>query len=99
VPAPETGSQRLDKWLWCARFLRTRTSCAALVASGTVRVNRQPTDKPHARLAPGDVLTLALPSGGVRVVRVLALAQRRGRPEEARRLYETIDEAPTASAP
>ncbi len=98
MPAAETGSQRLDKWLWCARFLRTRASCAALVASGTVRVNRQPTAKPHARLAPGDVLTVALP-GGVRVVRVLALAERRGRPEEARLLYETIGEMPGASRP
>lgn len=83
--------QRLDKWLWCARFLRTRAACAALVAAGAVRLNRQPTDKPHARLAPGDVLTLGLPGGRIRVVRVAALASRRGPPDEARTLYETIE--------
>ena len=41
--------QRLDKWLWCARFLKARSGCARLVAEGMVRINRQPTDKPHAR--------------------------------------------------
>ena len=51
--------QRLDKWLWCARFMRARSDCAALVAEGRVRINRQPTDKAHARLRPGDVLTIA----------------------------------------
>ena len=38
--------QRLDKWLWCARFMRARSDCAALVARGSIRINRQPTDKP-----------------------------------------------------
>jgi ribosome-associated heat shock protein Hsp15 len=87
--------QRLDKWLWCARFLKTRADCARLVAGGGVRLNRQPTDKPHARTRSGDVLTLKLP-GGVRVVRVLALASRRGPAPEARLLYEEIAESPTA---
>lgn len=84
--------QRLDKWLWCARFLKSRADCARLVAAGAVRLNRQPTDKPHARLRPGDVLTLAL-RAGVRVVRVRALAARRGPAPEARMLYEEIAEA------
>ncbi len=83
--------QRLDKWLWCARFLKLRTSCARWVAEGAIRINRQPTDKPHARLRPGDVLTLPV-AGGVRVVRVLALAARRGPAPEARGLYEELAE-------
>ncbi len=88
--------QRLDKWLWCARFLKVRAACTRWVAEGGVRINRQPTDKPHARLRPGDVLTLPVPQG-VRVVRVLALAARRGPPAEAQLLYEEIAEAvPTA---
>lgn len=82
--------QRLDKWLWCARFLKARSDCARLVAGGLVRINRQATDKPHARLRPGDVLTLPLPRE-VRVVRVLAMAARRGPAAEARTLYEEID--------
>lgn len=82
--------QRLDKWLWCARFMKARADCARLVAEGLVRINRQVTDKPHARLRPGDVLTLPL-RGDVRVVRVLSLATRRGPAPEAQRLYEDLD--------
>ena len=81
--------QRLDKWLWCARFMKARADCACFVAGGLVRINRQPTEKPHARLRIGDVLTLPL-TAGVRVVRVAALAARRGPAPEARLLYEEI---------
>ena len=88
--------QRLDKWLWCARFRRARADCARLVADGRLRINRQATDKPHARLRVGDVLTLPLRSS-VRVLRVRALAARRGPAPEARLLYEEIEEAPPLS--
>ena len=87
--AEDRSWQRLDKWLWCARFLKARADCARLVAEGGVRINRQPTDKPHARLRPGDVVTLPLRQD-VRVVRVLALAARRGPAPEAQGLYEEI---------
>lgn len=83
--------QRLDKWLWCARFMKARSDCAGLVSEGAVRINRQPTDKAHARLRVDDVLTVAI-RGDVRVVRVLALAERRGQAVEARTLYEDIAE-------
>jgi ribosome-associated heat shock protein Hsp15 len=83
--------QRLDKWLWCARFMRARTDCAALVGQGTIRINRQATDKAHAKLRLGDVLTVPV-RGQVRVVRVLALAARRGPPAEAAGLYEEVEE-------
>jgi ribosome-associated heat shock protein Hsp15 len=82
--------QRLDKWLWCARFMRARTDCAALVGQGSIRINRQATDKAHAKLRLGDVLTVPV-RGQVRVVRVLALAARRGPPAEAAGLYEEVD--------
>jgi ribosome-associated heat shock protein Hsp15 len=81
--------QRLDKWLWCARFAAQRTQCSALVEQGLVRVNRQPTDKPHAKIRVGDVLTLPLHSG-VRVVRVLQLSDRRCGAPAARALYEEL---------
>ncbi|HKM63620.1 MAG TPA: S4 domain-containing protein [Acidisphaera sp.] len=90
--------QRLDKWLWCARFMKARADCARLVAGGLVRINRQPTDKPHARLRVGDVLTVPLREQ-VRVLRVLALASRRGPAEKARCLYEEIVEDPVPCAP
>ncbi|HYZ21788.1 MAG TPA: S4 domain-containing protein [Rhodopila sp.] len=90
--------QRLDKWLWCARVMRARSDCAALVAQGSIRINRQPTEKPHARLRVGDVLTVPV-HGRVRVMRVLALAARRGPAVEARLLYDDIEEvAPTTCA-
>ena len=88
--------QRLDKWLWCARFMRQRSDCAALVGQGGLRINRQPTDKPHAKLRVGDVITLPL-RGAVRVVEVLALAERRGPATEAAGLYREI--APPAPVP
>jgi len=83
--------QRLDKWLWCARFMRARSDCARLVAEGSIRINRQPTEKAHARLRVGDVLTVPV-HGVVRVVRVLALARRRGPAAEARLLYDESDQ-------
>lgn len=85
--------QRVDKWLWCARFLKARADCARLVAGGALRINRMPTDKPHARLRPGDVITLAL-RGQVRVIEVLALADRRGPAPEAQGLYREIPAQP-----
>ena len=69
--------------------MRARADCAGLVAEGAVRINRQLTDKAHARLRIGDVLTVAI-RGDVRVIRVLALAARRGPATEARTLYEEI---------
>jgi len=81
--------QRLDKFLINARFCRNRELAEALVATGALRINRQPTEKPHARVRAGDVLTIPLPRG-VAVIRVLALAERRGPAEAARALYEEI---------
>lgn len=93
---PEPERQRLDAWLWCARLVKTRTRAADLVREGRVRINRQVTDKPHARLRPGDVLTLPLGAGplgpGVRVLAVKALALRRGSSAAACQLYEEVPE-------
>jgi ribosome-associated heat shock protein Hsp15 len=82
-------SQRLDKWLWCARFASTRAACAGMAESGSLRINRQPTDKPHAKIRVGDVLTLPL-YAGFKVVEVLALSDRRGAAPEAQRLYRLV---------
>jgi ribosome-associated heat shock protein Hsp15 len=81
--------------------MRARSDCAELVAKGSIRINRQATDKAHAKLRIGDVLTVPV-HGAVRVVRVVALAARRGPAIEARRLYEEIIEtivADTAGGP
>jgi ribosome-associated heat shock protein Hsp15 len=63
------------------------------VEKGVVRINRQPTDKPHAKLRPGDVLTLSVGQGAAgRIIlwRVLALAERRGPASDAQTLYEVL---------
>ena len=82
-------SQRLDKWLWFARVVKSRTLAAELVALGKVRVNRVRAAKASQLLRPGDVLTLAH-GGRVRILRVIAPGERRGPAAEARRLYEPI---------
>jgi ribosome-associated heat shock protein Hsp15 len=87
--AAEAEILRLDKFLVFARFCKTRSVALALVEQGGVRINRQPTDKPHAKLRPGDVLTLALPQG-VKVVEVLGLPARRGSAPVAQGFYREI---------
>ncbi|MBO1906002.1 RNA-binding S4 domain-containing protein [Microvirga sp. 3-52] len=78
--------QRLDKWLWFARFAKTRSLAAKLVASGFVRLNGQRTDNAAKAVAVGDVITIAL-SRATLVVRVEGLGERRGPAPEARQLY------------
>ena len=96
--AEDRDWQRLDRWLWCARFHRTRALAARFAGLGKVRINRQPTDKPHARVRPGDVLTFAI-GPSVRVIRVVALGDRRGPAAEARALYIDLDPPGPGSAP
>jgi ribosome-associated heat shock protein Hsp15 len=85
------GRQRLDKWLWFARFAKTRSLAAKLVGEGRVRVNGVRTETAAKAVAPGDVLTIAAPHVTA-VVRILAPGERRGPAPEARRLYETLGE-------
>jgi ribosome-associated heat shock protein Hsp15 len=86
---PNAPLQRLDKWLWYARVIKSRTAAAQLVESGKVRVNRLRVVKPSHTLKEGDVLTIAL-RGEVRVIEVLAVGTRRGPPHEARLLYRPV---------
>lgn len=88
---------RLDKWLWHARFFKSRTLAAHAVGGGKVRVNRQVVDKSHASVRPGDVLTFAL-GRHVRVIEVVDLGARRGPATEARTLYRDLDPPALAAA-
>ncbi len=90
-------SQRIDKWLWYARFLKTRTAAGKYVAAGKVRVNSARVTKPGHTVCPGDVLTFTL-QHRLRVIEVLAPGARRGPAEEARSLYEDLTPAPPESA-
>jgi ribosome-associated heat shock protein Hsp15 len=90
---------RLDKWLWHARFARTRSLAAKLVAQARFRINGNPTEKAHHAVRPGDVLTFPL-GPHIRIIKVLALGARRGPAPEAHLLYEDLDPPkPTTSAP
>lgn len=82
---------RLDKWLWCARFYKTRSIAAEACEKGRIRINGFRVEKPGREVRPGDVLTIPL-GREVVVVRVLSGAQRRGPAIEARTLYEAVEE-------
>lgn len=80
--------QRIDKWLWYARLVRTRAAAAALANGGYVRVNGARITAASSKIAPGDVLTIAFER--VRIVKVIAFSQRRGSPAAAQELYEDL---------
>lgn len=80
--------QRIDKWLWHARVVRTRSAAAALAARGHVRVNGARIGAASRAVRAGDVVTLAL--GRVLVLRVAGFSERRGSAQDARALYEDL---------
>ncbi|WP_281857663.1 RNA-binding S4 domain-containing protein [Litoreibacter halocynthiae] len=82
---------RLDKWLWHARFFKTRTLAAKQVSGGHVRVNANKVDKAASKVGAGDTLTF--PQGSqIRVVEILQCGVRRGPAPEAQALY--LDKTP-----
>ncbi|MBV9971431.1 MAG: hypothetical protein JO228_15725 [Xanthobacteraceae bacterium] len=85
----EPERQRVDKWLWHARVVRTRELAAALATAGHVRVNGTKVGAPAAPVRFGDVVTVAL-DRSVRIMRVRGFASRRGGAEDARRLFEDL---------
>jgi ribosome-associated heat shock protein Hsp15 len=88
-PDDPDGRLRVDKWLWHARFFKSRSRAAVTCAAGKVRVNRQVIHKAHHPLKVGDVLTFPL-GPHIRVVEVVALSTRRGPASEARTLYQEL---------
>jgi ribosome-associated heat shock protein Hsp15 len=81
--------QRVDRWLWHARLVRTRGAAAALAGAGYVRVNGARVEAPSRPVRMGDVITVAL-DRSVRVLRVRAFAARRGPAPAAANLYEEL---------
>ncbi len=88
MPEPQG---RLDKWLWCARVVRTRKLAQNMVATGCVRINRRKVAKPGHDIRPGDVLTFVW-AERLRVLKVVAVPLRRDRAGAARLLYEELTE-------
>jgi ribosome-associated heat shock protein Hsp15 len=82
-------SLRLDKWLWYARFCKTRSLATTMCRAGQVRVNKTPVRKSNQAVHVGDVLTFAQ-GPRIRVIRIAALAARRGPAADAALLYEDM---------
>ncbi|MFM1814424.1 MAG: hypothetical protein RLZ98_1119 [Pseudomonadota bacterium] len=85
----DAGTQRIDRWLWFIRAVKSRTLAAGLVGDGKVRINRVKIDKPSHAVKPGDVITLAL-RGKIRVIEVVAVGTRRGPASEAAGLFAEL---------
>ncbi len=92
-----SAKQRIDKWLWHARFFKTRTLAAKVVEGGHCRINRERTRKPGHSVKEGDVLTFAQ-GRDIRVIKVEGLGERRGPATEARLLYTDLDPPPVRQA-
>jgi ribosome-associated heat shock protein Hsp15 len=87
--AQTRAALRIDKWLWAARFFKTRTLASAACEGGKVDLNDQAA-KPSRAVRPGDVVRMTLDHGRRRVAKVIALDDRRGPASTARTLYEDL---------
>ena len=87
--ANETKALRLDKWLWYARFFKTRNMATRLISNGKLRLNGEVMSKPHRAALVGQVLTF-VQQNDVRVIEIIALGQRRGPAIEAVTLYNDL---------
>lgn len=94
MPTPDASARlRLDKWLWQARFFRSRALAAEAIEAGAVRVNGIRVTRPGRDVTEGD--TLIFPQGSrIRVIRIVALGLRRGPASEAQTLYIDLDAGP-----
>ena len=88
--------QRIDKWLFFARIIKSRTLAGKFAAGGNVRVNSEKIDQASVLIKPGDVLTITL-ERRILVLRVLGCGERRGPAPEAQLLYEDISPKPAAA--
>ncbi len=90
VSDQDQDSQRIDKWLWHARFVRTRGAATQLVEKKRFRLNGRTGIKPSSLVRPDDVLTFYL-SNRVRVIKINAIANRRGGAPDAALLYDDLE--------
>ncbi|MGE0586578.1 MAG: RNA-binding S4 domain-containing protein [Flavobacteriaceae bacterium] len=92
----DTDRQRLDKWLWHARVVKTRSLAAALVVAGRVRVDGERVTKPARPVTVGEVLTIVL-DHGIRILEVAGFTDRRGSAAVSAGTY--VDRSPAREAP
>jgi len=81
---------RIDRLLWYLRFTRSRSLAQKLAEAGHIRVNGRRVERAHQQICKADVLTIPL-AGGVRIIEVLALPERRGPAKEAQCCYRVLD--------
>lgn len=86
---PTDGGLRIDKWLWYARFFKTRSAATKMVASNKLRLNGEVMGKPHRQIHIGQTLTFPQASQ-IRVIQIEALGTRRGPATEAATLYTDL---------
>jgi ribosome-associated heat shock protein Hsp15 len=96
LSSERSDRQRIDKWLWHARIVRTRNAASGLAQAGYVRLNGVRVTAASRAVRAGDVVTVAL-DGGIRVLKVVAFADRRGPATAARLLYEDVAVGPVGS--
>jgi len=96
VTGDAAPSIRIDKWLWHARFLKSRSLASKFVTSGNVRIDGERCEKPSRSVKPGDTLTFPL-GPYTRLIRILDIGTRRGPAPEAQGLYEDL--APPETQP
>ena len=85
----DNGKLRIDKWLWAARFYKTRSLAADAVESGKAKVN-EVIAKPAKTVGPGDMLELRL-GRFVFDIEVLAISNKRGGAPDAQKLYRETE--------
>ncbi|MDP2801795.1 MAG: RNA-binding S4 domain-containing protein [Phreatobacter sp.] len=89
----DTGKLRIDKWLWFARVVKTRSAATALCTDGSVRLNGTRVDHAHKAVRVGDVVTVAV-GDRIKVLKIVSLAERRGPYAEAQHIYEDLSPEP-----
>ena len=83
------ASQRIDKWLWHARFFKTRSIAQKQVTTGKVRVDREKISSPSRKVLPGNILTITM-SRDIKIIEIVGIAEKRGPYIQAKLLYNDL---------
>jgi len=86
---PSTQSQRIDKWLWHARFFKTRSLAQKQVATGKIRVDSEKISSPSRKILIGNVLTITR-DRDIKIIEILGIADKRGPYSQAQLLYNDL---------
>ena len=87
--ASSLDTQRIDKWLWHARFFKTRSLCQKQITTGKIRVDREKISSPSRKVIVGNVLTITR-EREIKIIEIIGIADKRGPYSEARLLYNDL---------